>query len=182
MTWTLAPGGGPANATVQRVYCRCRPGSVPYLVRRQAHRSPEGNPGFIYAFACSPQSVSPFVPDHDLDLNLDRLCDLPLLPDASKVASEIYREKCPISEASLSTQRTLSAIHRTKETNLATRRGERVTSLPVSKGSSMPKTTHRSGFASGKILFRRFGDQDLQWILRAFAAPPLRSGLYSVTL
>lgn len=60
VTWTLAPGGGPANATVQRVYCRCRPGSVPYLVRRQAYRSSEGNPGFIYAFACSPQSVSLF--------------------------------------------------------------------------------------------------------------------------
>ncbi|XP_043259573.1 protein giant-lens isoform X2 [Colletes gigas] len=56
VTWTLAPGGGPANATVQRVYCRCRPASVPYLVRRQPFRSPEGNPGFIYAFACSPQS------------------------------------------------------------------------------------------------------------------------------
>ncbi|KAG7196952.1 hypothetical protein KM043_000219 [Ampulex compressa] len=56
VTWTLAPTGGPANATVQRVYCRCRPGSVPYLVRRQPHRSPEGNPGFVYAFACSPQS------------------------------------------------------------------------------------------------------------------------------
>ncbi|KOC59973.1 Protein giant-lens [Habropoda laboriosa] len=56
VTWTLAPGGGPANATVQRVYCRCRPGSVPYLVRRQAYRSSEGSPGFIYAFACSPQS------------------------------------------------------------------------------------------------------------------------------
>ncbi|XP_068988515.1 protein giant-lens isoform X1 [Bombus flavifrons] len=56
VTWTLAPGGGPANATVQRVYCRCRPGSVPYLVRRQAYRSAEGSPGFIYAFACSPQS------------------------------------------------------------------------------------------------------------------------------
>ncbi|KAM0734226.1 Protein giant-lens [Formica fusca] len=56
ITWTLAPGGGPANATVQRVHCRCRPGSVPYLVRRQPHRSPDGNQGFIYAFACSPQS------------------------------------------------------------------------------------------------------------------------------
>ncbi|XP_015522888.1 protein giant-lens [Neodiprion lecontei] len=56
VTWTLAPGGGPGNATVQRVHCRCRPGSVPYLVRRQQHVSPEGNPGFIYAFACSPQS------------------------------------------------------------------------------------------------------------------------------
>ncbi|XP_053977871.1 protein giant-lens isoform X4 [Hylaeus volcanicus] len=56
VTWTVAPGGGPANATVQRVYCRCRPASVPYLVRRQAFRSPEGNSGFIYAFACSPQS------------------------------------------------------------------------------------------------------------------------------
>ena len=61
VTWTLAPGGGPANATVQRVYCRCRPGSVPYLVRRQAYRSSEGSPGFIYAFACSPQSVSCFL-------------------------------------------------------------------------------------------------------------------------
>lgn len=58
ITWTLAPGGGEANATVQRVHCRCRPGSVPYLVRRQPHRSPDGNQGFIYAFACSPQSVS----------------------------------------------------------------------------------------------------------------------------
>lgn len=56
VTWTLAPGGGPANATVQRVHCRCRPSSVPYLVRRQPHRSPEGNQGFIYSFACSPQS------------------------------------------------------------------------------------------------------------------------------
>ncbi|XP_029177056.1 protein giant-lens [Nylanderia fulva] len=56
ITWTLAPGGGPANATVQRVYCRCRHHSVPYLVRRQPHRSPDGNQGFIYAFACSPQS------------------------------------------------------------------------------------------------------------------------------
>ncbi|XP_011690233.1 PREDICTED: protein giant-lens [Wasmannia auropunctata] len=56
ITWTLAPGGGPANATVQRVHCRCRPNSVPYLVRRQPHRSPDGNQGFIYAFACSPQS------------------------------------------------------------------------------------------------------------------------------
>ncbi|XP_076664570.1 protein argos isoform X2 [Andrena cerasifolii] len=64
VTWTLAPGGGPANATptptptptIQRVYCRCRPGSVPYLVRRQPHRPSEGNPRFIYAFACSPQS------------------------------------------------------------------------------------------------------------------------------
>ncbi|XP_012268766.2 protein giant-lens [Athalia rosae] len=56
VTWTLAPGGGPGNATVQRVHCRCRPGSVPYLVRRQQHVSPEGNQGFIYAFACSPQS------------------------------------------------------------------------------------------------------------------------------
>lgn len=60
VTWTLAPEGGSANATVQRVYCRCRPSSVPYLVRRQAHTSPEGNPRFIYAFACSPQSVSSF--------------------------------------------------------------------------------------------------------------------------
>lgn len=56
ITWTLAPGGGPGNATVQRVHCRCRPGSVPYLVRRQPHRSPDGNQGFVYAFACSPQS------------------------------------------------------------------------------------------------------------------------------
>ncbi|KAH0954580.1 hypothetical protein HN011_002435 [Eciton burchellii] len=56
ITWTLAPGGGPRNATVQRVHCRCRPGSVPYLVRRQPHRSLDGNQGFIYAFACSPQS------------------------------------------------------------------------------------------------------------------------------
>ncbi|KYM84700.1 hypothetical protein ALC53_05093 [Atta colombica] len=56
ITWTLAPGGGPANATVQRVYCRCRPNSVPYLVRRQPHKSLNGNHGFVYAFACSPQS------------------------------------------------------------------------------------------------------------------------------
>lgn len=58
VTWTLAPGGGPANATVQRVHCRCRPSSVPYLVRRQPHTSPDGNQGFLYSFACSPQSVS----------------------------------------------------------------------------------------------------------------------------
>lgn len=58
VTWTLAPGGGPGNATVQQVNCRCRPGSVPYLVKRQSYKSPEGNPGFSYAFACSPQSVS----------------------------------------------------------------------------------------------------------------------------
>ncbi|XP_032671592.1 protein giant-lens [Odontomachus brunneus] len=56
ITWTLAPGGGPGNATVQRVHCRCRPGSVPYLVRRQPHKSSDGNQGFIYSFACSPQS------------------------------------------------------------------------------------------------------------------------------
>ncbi|XP_076179347.1 uncharacterized protein LOC143152756 isoform X3 [Ptiloglossa arizonensis] len=63
VTWTLAPGGGPANATIQRVYCRCRPASVPYLVRRQAFRYPEGNPGFIYAFACSPQSTGVRLPE-----------------------------------------------------------------------------------------------------------------------
>ncbi|XP_044020003.1 protein giant-lens [Aphidius gifuensis] len=56
ITWTLAPGGGPGNATVQKVNCRCRSGSVPYLVKRQPHQSPEGNQGFVYSFACSPQS------------------------------------------------------------------------------------------------------------------------------
>ncbi|XP_034944032.1 protein giant-lens [Chelonus insularis] len=56
VTWTLAPGGGPGNTTVQKIHCRCRPGSVPYLVKRQPYRSSEGNSGFIYAFACSPQS------------------------------------------------------------------------------------------------------------------------------
>ncbi|XP_015118497.1 protein giant-lens [Diachasma alloeum] len=56
ITWTLAPGVGPNNSTVQQVHCRCRPGSVPYLVRRSTHKLPQGNATFIYAFACSPQS------------------------------------------------------------------------------------------------------------------------------
>ncbi|KAH0539547.1 hypothetical protein KQX54_005455 [Cotesia glomerata] len=56
VTWTLAPGSGPRNTTIQKINCRCRPGSVPYLVKRQPHRTSDGSPNFIYSFACSPQS------------------------------------------------------------------------------------------------------------------------------
>ncbi|XP_031780407.1 protein giant-lens isoform X2 [Nasonia vitripennis] len=56
VTWTIAPGAGPRNSTVQKMHCRCRPGSVAYLVKRHHHMLPSGNPAFIYSFACSPQS------------------------------------------------------------------------------------------------------------------------------
>ncbi|KAJ8668945.1 hypothetical protein QAD02_000204 [Eretmocerus hayati] len=56
VTWTIAPGAGPNNATVQKVFCRCRAESIAYLVKRQYYVQPDGNPAFVYSFACSPQS------------------------------------------------------------------------------------------------------------------------------
>ncbi|XP_014234203.1 protein giant-lens [Trichogramma pretiosum] len=56
VTWTIAPGSDPNNSTIQKVNCRCRPGSVAYLLKRQFYMKDNGQPGFIYSFACSPQS------------------------------------------------------------------------------------------------------------------------------
>lgn len=56
VTWSLQPFGGPMNSTVQRVHCRCRPGGVPYLLRREFHLTPEGVYVPIYYFGCSPPS------------------------------------------------------------------------------------------------------------------------------
>ncbi|XP_043474185.1 protein giant-lens isoform X2 [Leptopilina heterotoma] len=56
VTWSLQPFGGPMNSTVQRVHCRCRPGGVPYLLKREAHLTPKGVYVPVYYFGCSPQS------------------------------------------------------------------------------------------------------------------------------
>ncbi|GLH14991.1 Protein giant-lens [Gryllus bimaculatus] len=53
VTWTLK--SAPNNATEQLVNCHCPKGAVAYLIKRQPH-SQGGAQGFIYSFACSPQS------------------------------------------------------------------------------------------------------------------------------
>ncbi|KAK7863387.1 hypothetical protein R5R35_004351 [Gryllus longicercus] len=53
VTWTLK--SAPNNATEQVVNCHCPKGAVAYLIKRQPH-SEAGAQGFIYSFACSPQS------------------------------------------------------------------------------------------------------------------------------
>lgn len=61
VTWSLQPYGGPNNTTVQRVFCRCRPGGVPYLLRRDLAKTEKGNYAPfapVFYFGCSPQSVS----------------------------------------------------------------------------------------------------------------------------
>ncbi|XP_033226662.1 protein giant-lens [Belonocnema kinseyi] len=59
VTWSLQPYGGPNNTTVQRVFCRCRPGGVPYLLRRDLSKTEKGNYAPfapVFYFGCSPQS------------------------------------------------------------------------------------------------------------------------------
>lgn len=54
-TWTLK-SSPEANATEQIVHCRCPKNSITYLIKREPIQS--GKLGYIYLFACSPQSVS----------------------------------------------------------------------------------------------------------------------------
>lgn len=62
------------------------------------------------------------------------------------------------SEITLSTQRTLSIVYCTKETEFPAWRGKCIASLSVPKRSSMSKKAHRPGFTSSKILFRCIRD------------------------
>lgn len=55
ITWTLTSAG---NSTKQVVHCHCPKGSIAYLLKRQPFQTVQGNLGYHYSFACSPQSVS----------------------------------------------------------------------------------------------------------------------------
>lgn len=60
VTWTLT--SGPDNVTQQTVHCHCPKGAVAYLIKQQAFQNRDGQIGYQYSFACSPQSVSrPFL-------------------------------------------------------------------------------------------------------------------------
>ncbi|KAF6210929.1 hypothetical protein GE061_014041, partial [Apolygus lucorum] len=53
ITWSLRTGAD--NITSQVVRCHCPKGSVAYLIKRQPIEGPQGI-GYLYSFACSPQS------------------------------------------------------------------------------------------------------------------------------
>ncbi|XP_059621798.1 protein giant-lens [Phlebotomus argentipes] len=53
-TWTLKSISG-ANATQQIIHCRCPKNSVTYLIKREP-LSGKDEQGYVYFFACSPQS------------------------------------------------------------------------------------------------------------------------------
>ncbi|XP_050717872.1 protein giant-lens-like [Eriocheir sinensis] len=53
ITWTLLTG--PDNTTRQVMECLCPPHSVAYIIKRHAYKTTRG-PGFVYSFACSPES------------------------------------------------------------------------------------------------------------------------------
>ncbi|XP_046678881.1 protein giant-lens [Homalodisca vitripennis] len=54
ITWTLT--SGPDNVTQQLVHCHCPRGAVAYLIKQQAFQNRDGQIGYQYSFACSPQS------------------------------------------------------------------------------------------------------------------------------
>lgn len=49
---------GAENITRQEVKCVCPPDSVPYISKHQVYQSPDGQLGYRYHFACSPETVS----------------------------------------------------------------------------------------------------------------------------
>ncbi|XP_055698799.1 protein giant-lens [Phlebotomus papatasi] len=53
-TWTLKSTSG-VNSTQQIVHCRCPKNSVTYLIKREPLSQKDGQ-GYVYFFACSPQS------------------------------------------------------------------------------------------------------------------------------
>ncbi|XP_045126818.1 protein giant-lens-like [Portunus trituberculatus] len=53
ITWTLVTA--PDNTTKQLMQCRCPQHAVAYIIKRHAYKTPKG-PGFVYSFACSPES------------------------------------------------------------------------------------------------------------------------------
>ncbi|GAB0092925.1 Protein giant-lens [Sergentomyia squamirostris] len=53
-TWTLKSTSG-ANSTQQIIHCRCPKNSVTYLIKREALNT-KNEQGYMYFFACSPQS------------------------------------------------------------------------------------------------------------------------------
>ena len=59
ITWTNIMY--PDNSTAQVMHCRCPRNSVAYLVKRQAYQTDAGL-GYQFSFACSPQTVSFFLP------------------------------------------------------------------------------------------------------------------------
>uniref|UniRef100_A0A1B6C8E4 Protein giant-lens n=1 Tax=Clastoptera arizonana TaxID=38151 RepID=A0A1B6C8E4_9HEMI len=55
ITWVLT--SGPDNTTQQVVNCHCPKGAVAYLIKQQAFQNREGQFGYQYSFACSPQGM-----------------------------------------------------------------------------------------------------------------------------
>ena len=48
---------GSENITRQELKCLCPPNSVAYIFKHQVYKAPDGQLGYRYHFACSPETV-----------------------------------------------------------------------------------------------------------------------------